>query len=160
MNRGRKGTEDGSGRLTHLLFLATLMGKAALGIVQLATGAALWLGVADKLPAMIQWLVRKELSEDPQDFLAARLMEFAGRLPGTDTGFYTAHGLLHVVIVAALLLEALWAYPATVAVLAAFVIYQAFEYLHGGGTMLLVLSAIDIAVIVLTLMEWSRRRRA
>lgn len=72
-------------------------------------------------------------------------------LPQTDMSFYTvyfaAHGLLHVGIVAALLYEAAWAYGSSIIVLAVFIAYQLFELAHVGGAMVLVLSAIDLAVI-------------
>lgn len=74
--------------------------------------------------------------------------------PTSDTAFYSlyfaAHGLLHVAIVAALLWRARWAYHVAVVVLSGFVIYQLFEWFSVGGRMLSMLSAIDLAVIYLT----------
>lgn len=85
----------------------------------------------------------------------------AGHVPNSDLSFYTvyfaAHGGLHIGVVALLLLGHAWAYPAAIAVLAGFIIYQMFEWVAVGGPMLLVLSAVDLAVIVLTLREWSGR---
>jgi uncharacterized membrane protein len=151
-----------SERLFHGLFLLSLAGKGALGLLQLATAALLAFGLLDRLPALAQRLVRAELAEDPNDFLAAKLLELAGRAPSADAGFYTiyfaAHGALHVLVVGALLMGAAWAYPAALAVLCAFVAYQMAEWMTVGGTMLLVLSAIDLAVIALTAREWHHRQ--
>lgn len=153
-----------SARTLHLMFLFTLACKGALGAIQLATAGFLAIGGVDRLPALVQWVVRAELAEDPGDFVAAKLLDLAGRAPTADTGFYTiyfaAHGGLHVLVVAALLFEAAWAYPATLLVLCAFVVYQLAEWVSVGGTMLIVLSAIDLAVIALTLMEWRQRRQS
>jgi uncharacterized membrane protein len=150
-------------RLAHQFFLLTILAKGSLGLVQLATAAALFLGVTDRLPQILQRVFRAELAQDPTDFVASRLMALANLVPGTDLTFYTvyflAHGLLHVGVVVALLIGAGWAYPGAVIVLAGFVIYQLFEWLTVGGPMLLVLSAIDILVIGLTLHEWAMRRR-
>lgn len=147
--------------VAHRLFLLTLAGKALLGLVQLLTAAALWLGFADRLPAIARRLFAAELSQDPDDFLATRLLALAARIPGSDLNFFqlyfAAHGLLHVGIVALLLLGHGLAYPAAIAVLACFVVYQMIEWAHVGGAMLIALSAIDIAVIWLTLIEWRRR---
>jgi len=147
--------------VAHWLFLLTLAAKGALGVIQLVTAAALALGIADRLPAIAQRLFAAELSQDPDDFLAKWLMALAGQVPGTDLTFYkiyfAAHGLLHVGVVALLLLGHGAAYPAAIAVLAGFVVYQIFEWFHVGGSMLLVLTAIDLAVIALTLTEWKRR---
>jgi len=63
---------------------------------------------------------------------------------------------LHVAVVAALLYGARWADYAAIAVLAAFVIYQVLEWFSVGGAMLLVLTAIDLAVIYLTVVEMRR----
>ena len=151
-----------SERALHQIFLLTLAGKGVLGLIQLATAALLSFGFLDRLPALIQWIVKAELAEDPNDFLAAKLLELAGRAPEADIGFYTiyfsAHGSLHVLVVAALLLGSAWAYPATLAVLCAFVVYQVAEWFTVGGVMLLALSAIDLLVIALTIWEWRQRR--
>jgi uncharacterized membrane protein len=149
---------------THWLFMASILAKGSLGLIQIATSAAIFMGFVDRLPMLLQSVVASELAEDPNDFLAARLMTFANALPSTDMTFYTyyfaAHGILHVTVVAALIYGSLWAYPAAIAVLGIFVAYQIFEWVAVGGTMLLVLTAIDLIVIGLTFIEWKRRRSA
>ena len=154
-------TQHGSKSLNHRLFAVTLFAKAALGVLQLATAAAIFAGVAAHLPALVQWLFRAELAEDPSDFLATRALSLAGLIPKSDLAFYTtyflAHGGLHIAIVVALLYGAPWAYRATVFVLWAFVIYQLFEWLTVGGVALLVLTAIDLTVIFITVREQHSR---
>ena len=142
---------------SHRLFLLTILTKGALGLIQLATAAALWLGVGGQLPQLAQWLVVQELSEDPTDFFASHLMAWVKIIPTTDLSFYTiyfaAHGALHVSVVAALLSGAFWANHAAIVVLAGYVIYQMLEWWNVGGAMLIVLTAIDLFVIYLTLRE-------
>jgi hypothetical protein len=53
------------------------MAKGALGVVQLATAAAIYLGVLQQLPRIAQWLVEQELPEDPNDFLATQFLSWA-----------------------------------------------------------------------------------
>ncbi len=72
--------------------------------------------------------------------------------------YFAAHGFLHVGVVAALLYGSAWANPATVAVLTVFVAYQMVEWFAVGGVMLVLLSALDLAVIYLTLIERRRKR--
>ncbi|MBE0413851.1 hypothetical protein [Yoonia sp.] len=55
-------------RIEHLIFQITLLGKAALGVVQLGAAAAIWMRVAEKAPAIAEWLVRAGLAENPSDF--------------------------------------------------------------------------------------------
>lgn len=72
------------------------------------------------------------------------------------TYYFAAHGLVHITVVAALLSGAHWAHSAATLTLVAFVAYQMFEWINIGGPMLLVLTAIDLIVIVLTLRERQR----
>ncbi len=147
--------------LAHRFFILTILAKGLLGLVQLATAAAITLGATRLLPSFAQSLVAAELAEDPNDFLAARILSMVARLPEADTTFYAlyfaAHGLLHVAVVAALLFSATWAYPFTLLVLCVFVVYQVFEWTAVGGPLLIVLSAIDLLVIYLTVLEWRHR---
>ena len=52
----------------------------------------------------------------------------------------------------------LWAYPLVVVVLSGFVVYQAHRYLLQPGVGLVLLTLLDLAVIVLTLIEYRRVR--
>ena len=160
----RRGQDMGPGgrtqadALTHRLFLLTLGAKGVLGAAQLAIAAAILSGLSSEVPRLAHWLVAAELAEDPSDPFARSVIAAADALPGTDLTFYaiyfSLHGLLHAGVVAALIAGAVWAYPATLLVLAGFILYQAVEWFAAGGAMLLVLSAIDAVVIWLTIREW------
>lgn len=149
--------------LGHRFFLLTLAAKGALGAAQIGIAAAILSGLTREMPRIAHWMVAAELTEDPSDPFARRVIALADALPGTDLTFYAAyfgvHGLLHAGVVVALIVGALWAYPATILVLAAFIVYQSVEWVAAGGTMLLVLSAIDAVVIWLTVKEWAAHRR-
>ena len=58
-------------RYAHVIFLATIIGKLLLGVIQLAIGALIWLGFAVKMPAFVGWVFHDELLEDPTDLLAS-----------------------------------------------------------------------------------------
>ena len=149
-------------KIIHRFFMLTILAKGSLGLIQIATAVAIFFGVTSRLPSLAQSIIAAELAEDPNDFLAARIMSLVSALPETDLTFYTyyfaAHGLLHVAVVVALLVGANWAYPSAVVVLFVFVVYQISEWFTVGGAMLLVLSAIDVLVIYLTLIEWRHHR--
>ena len=145
------------GVTTHQLFVATLLGKGLLGLLQVLIAVALYLGVMQDLPQFIHWLFQNELTEDPSDFVASHLLALAQMLPASASNFYTvyfaAHGILHLAIVAALLGGARWAHHAAIIVLSTFVIYQIFEWVAVKGVMLILLTVIDIFVIYLTVTE-------
>lgn len=150
-------TMKSTSKINHRLFVATLLAKAALGVIQIATAVAIFAGMAERLPAFTQWLFQAELAENPADFVATRIISLVGVVPTSDLTFYTiyfaAHGALHIVIVIALLFGAAWAHRTAILVLWAFVAYQMFEWAAVGGTALLLLSAIDLAVIYITVRE-------
>lgn len=147
--------------VAHWLFLATLAGKGLLGIVQIAVAVSITLGMFNRLPAIVQSFVAKELAEDPSDFIAGYLLATANSLPVAHADFFAiyfgAHGLLHVIVVALLLFGRVWAYPFAILVLVAFIVYQWIEWMSVGGTMLLLLGVIDVFVIYLTVLEWRHR---
>jgi Predicted membrane protein len=58
----------------------------------------------------------------------------------------------------ALLAGVIWAYPAAIATLVGFILYQSAEWVHVGGIVLPVLTLIDVVVIYLTLREWRARQ--
>lgn len=146
-----------SARNRHRLYLLVILSKGLLGLSQLAIAAGLYLGLQQNLAPLAEWLVRSELGDDPNDFFATHLMTLGDLATGPVPSFYliyfTAHGLLHVAVVAALLWGAAWANHAAIGVLALFVVYQMAEWVTVGGVLLLVLSAIDLFVIAVTLME-------
>ena len=115
-------------RTGHRLFVHTLEAKGLFDLLQLVTAVALQFGVADRPPDLIRPFAQVEVSQDPSDFLAARMLRLAGTVQATGLSFYTlsfvAHGLSHLGVVAALLLGSGLAYPAAVAVLAVFVVCQ------------------------------------
>jgi len=72
--------------------------------------------------------------------------------------FLLSHGIVKVLIVAALLKNKLWAYPAGIVIFAGFGVYQMYRYFHTYSPGLLVLSILDLAVILLTWHEYAVAR--
>ncbi|MEC7762458.1 MAG: DUF2127 domain-containing protein [Pseudomonadota bacterium] len=146
----------------HRLFILTLIAKGGLGLIQIATALALVAGLSDHLPGLVRWMFAAELAEDPNDFIARKLLTLTGNLQHSDLSFYkvyfASHGLLHLGIVAALIYGATWADIAAIAVLVGFVIYQVAEWFTVGGVTLVVLTLIDLAVIWLTVLEVRRKK--
>ncbi|AOS64678.1 DUF2127 domain-containing protein [Actinoalloteichus hymeniacidonis] len=72
------------------------------------------------------------------------------------------HGVPKIILVVALLRRWLPAYPISVLVLGAFVVYQVVRAAHTGSVALIVLTVIDLVVIALIVREYRylRARRA
>jgi uncharacterized membrane protein len=96
------------------VFEIGIIGKGINGAAEVVGGVLLLVLTPAKLQSLAVSWTREELSEDPRDFIATHLLHTADGLTGAGVLFgavyLLAHGLVKVVLVAALLLNKLWAY--------------------------------------------------
>ena len=151
-----------SDKTVHLLFDVGIIAKAVNGVLELIGGAALFF----LNPGQLNWLLRAvtqhELSEDPRDRVAGFLvhsMQHFSIATKTFVALYLLwHGLIKVGLVVALLRKSKWAYPSAIVAFALFLVYQLYRYTQTHSGWLLAISALDLAVIVLTWLEYKRLR--
>ncbi len=109
---------------------------------------------------LVSAFVENELVEDPNDFLATHLQPLAAHIsPGGETFaalYLLSHGLVKIVLVWGLLRNKVWAYPASLAVLALFVLYQVIKWLGTHSIALLLLTLFDLVLIWLIWHEYRR----
>ena len=143
--------------LIEWAFRISLLGKAVIGLVQVVSGAFLWLAPTDAIRRIVGFLTRNELAEDPSDPLAQAVIAWASAINPQGANFYVVyllgHGAIHFVVVTSLLLKWRIAYPFSLATLCAFVAYQTWKYLVAHDPALLVLTIIDVAVIAIVILE-------
>ena len=145
-------------RRLHELFEVGIILKGLNALVEVVLGLVLlFTNVVD----IVQVLVQNELVEDPGDFLATHLQGLSGSLsPQTQTFaalYLLSHGLIKGFLVAGLLRNKLWAYPASLAVLALFVAYQVIKYVESYSLPLLLLTLFDLVVMWLIYHEYRHR---
>ncbi|SHE41560.1 Uncharacterized membrane protein [Loktanella atrilutea] len=144
-------------------FRLSLLGKAALAILQITGGLFLLVMPGDTIRATAAALTGSELVRDPTDRIARAIMHWATTLNPAGEHFYIVyllgHGAIHVIVVTALLMKSRIAYPFSLATLMAFVAYQTWEWLHTFDPALLVLTAIDVCVITIVILEHRLTRR-
>jgi uncharacterized membrane protein len=106
-------------------------------------------------------LTQHELSEDSHDFLATRLLRTAHGLTGAAVVFgavyLLAHGLVKVVLVAALLKNRLWAYPWMIGFLGIFIVYQIYRLSYKPSVGLTALTIFDAVIAWLTYREYRKQ---
>lgn len=153
------------GRRLELAYRAGIVLKGVDGLVELATGLALWL-----VPALPATLLAPLMRTDADD-RATRILiaQWAGRLDRDLAGgphlfvvaFLLAHGLVKIVLVFCLLREYPWVYPYALAVLGLFAAYQLYALIFAPGIGMTVLMLLDLVIIVLVWREWTvlRARR-
>jgi uncharacterized membrane protein len=114
------------------------------------------------LDQLARSLTQHELAEDPHDFLARHVLHSAGQLTHGSTLFAAlyllSHGVAKVVLVVALLRDQLWAYPATIALLGAFIAYQLYRLSYRVTLGLTLLTIFDAFVVWLTWREYRSKR--
>jgi len=133
------------------------------GVLEMVGGLLLFVVRPQTITGIITTLTQHELSEDPHDVIASQLFRLAQDFSASAqvfAGVYLlSHGLIKVVLVAALFRELLWAYPAAIVVFGLFIAYQMYRYVLEPSTSMIVLSVLDVMVIALTWLEYRRLKR-
>jgi uncharacterized membrane protein len=105
-------------------------------------------------------MVADELVEDPTDFLATHLhslaTQFTPQAQLYSALYLIAHGIIKGFLVFGLLRGYAWAYPASLAVLALFVVYQCIQILATFSIGLILLTVFDLIVMWLIWEEYRR----
>jgi uncharacterized membrane protein len=108
-------------------------------------------------------LTQDELAEDPRDFIANYFLQAARHLSLGGQRFVAvylfSHGVIKFGLVWALLKHKLWAYPLSLIVFSAFVVYQPYRFTFTRGLGLIALSLFDLMVIWLIYVEYRALKR-
>lgn len=147
----------------HQLFEIGVWLKGAHALIECLSGILLYLVTADAIVFWVNMLAQKELIEDPNDFIAGYLSRMASDFSVASKDFYAfyllSHGLIKLLLVIGLLRGKLWSYPASLAALGAFMVYQVYRYSYTHSPGLLVLTVFDAIVVWLIWQEWKVVRR-
>jgi uncharacterized membrane protein len=117
------------------------------------------------LPAkeLIHCVMAEKLIEDPNDFVATHLLSLAQNFTVSTQRFYAfyllSHGVIKLLLVAGLLRNKLWAYPASLVVLGLLIVYQLYRFSYTHGVGLIVLTVFDVIVMGLIWHEYQMVRR-
>jgi uncharacterized membrane protein len=137
--------------------------KGLNGLAELVGGVLLLFVSPGDIYHLVAALTQEELSEDPHDFIATHLLHTANGLTGSAVIFGAIYLLLHgavkVVLVIALLLNKLWAYPWMIIVLLIFIGYQLYRIALQPSVGLVALTIFDAVIVALTWREYRRQRR-
>ena len=152
-------------RLTHILlhdsFRVGITLKGIDGVLEAVGGVLLWFKV-NTLNAWLQALCQHELARDKHDFIFSHLsiasQKLASGSPMFASLYLLSHGLVKVVLVVCLWANRLWAYPLTIAVFAAFVLYQTYRFTDTHSAALVILTLFDLLLIFLTWKEYQSQK--
>ena len=149
-------------RLLHWLFEASLAIKGLLCALEALAGLGLLLTPNPLIARFVFYVTHFEIAEDPGDTMASWTIRAVEQFPIGTQHFYAlyllAHGGLKLAMVYMLWRRVMWAYPGAMVVLAGFVIYQGYEFIHAGSPFLLILALFDLVMIGLVWQEWRALR--
>ena len=133
-------------RRLHQAFEISVLLKGAHALIETIGGLALFFVANDFIMLLVRMATQQELSEDPADFIATHALHLALGFSIETQHFYAlyllSHGVVKLALVVGLLRGKLWAYPASLAVLAIFVAYQIYRFTTHGGIGLIIPDAV------------------
>jgi len=144
----------------HDAYLLSIWLKGAFALAETALG--LMLLYTRSIVDFILELINNELIEDPNDFIATHFHNVFNPTPEAQVfgGLYlVSHGVVKLFLVAGLLRNKLWSYPASIAVFVLFILYQLVRFARTHSIWLLVLTVLDVIVIWLIWHEYRRVTR-
>ena len=131
------------------------------GVLETIGGLLLLTLTPGTINRLVSGLTQHELSEDPHDFIAGQLLRYAHGLTGTAVTFAAlyllAHGIVKIVLVAALLRNQIWAYPWMIGFLLIFIFYQVYRLVLSPTLGLSALTIFDALIVWLTWREWRKQ---
>ena len=147
----------------HQIFEISVLLKGAHALIECIGGVALALVSTEYIRGLVNSVTQDELIEDPKDFLAGHFLAYAHDFTVSTQNFYAfyllSHGVVKLALVIGLLRNKLWAYPASLAALALFILYQLYRYSYTHGIGLIVLTVFDVFVMWLIWHEYRLARR-
>jgi uncharacterized membrane protein len=145
------------------VFEIGIIAKGLNGLAELVGGLLLLFVTPSGIHHVVALLTQGELSEDPHDFIAHYLLHTANGLTGSAVLFgaiyLLTHGAVKVVLVIALLLNKIWAYPCLIVVLLIFIGYQLYRIALDPSAGLIALTIFDAVIVALTWREYRRLRQ-
>ncbi|HTR18466.1 MAG TPA: DUF2127 domain-containing protein [Candidatus Paceibacterota bacterium] len=144
----------------HDAFLLTVVIKGLDGVLEVALGALLtFTPFTTTLASAAFFLTRNEIVEDPDSFFATHLRALASQSHEAFVlgGLYLiAHGLVKTFLSVSLWRNYTWAYPAAMAFLGLFILFQIIRISVTGSIPLILLTFFDIGMFWLVWHEYKK----
>jgi uncharacterized membrane protein len=147
----------------HQIFVVSVSLKGLHALIEIAGGLALYFVSKQTIVDAITRWSYDQILEQKHDWIANRLLGFSQHFSVAEHDFFAfyllSHGIIKGVLVAGLLKEKLWAYPASIVVFGLFIAYQLYRYSWTHDVGLIVLSVFDVFVIALAFHEYRLLRK-
>jgi uncharacterized membrane protein len=142
----------------HQTFEVGLALKALNGLIETLGGILIWFVTPAHGESLIQTFCNHDPTYDCNDFIARHFITMTRDLTSGSKlfacVFLLSHGITKLVLVIALWVGRLWAYPLMIVVFGGFSIYQIFRFTQTHSLGLLLITILDILVVWLTIREY------
>lgn len=137
--------------------------KAIDGLGEVVSGLWLFFLEPGRLLTWAGLAFAPELREDPHDFIATHVLQWAAHFDQGTVRFAAiyllSHGVAKLVVIEEILRGRLWAYPGLIALTALFACYQIYHMAVAGTSPgFVALTLFDGLIIVLTIKEYAKIR--
>jgi len=140
----------------HRLFEVSIWLKGLHSLIEIAGGILIALVSTSDITSFVKALTEDQLI--PNDLIANYLLRSASELSIATKSFAAfyllSHGVVKVFLVAGLLRDKAWAYPASLVTLSLFIAYQIYRFTLTHSIALILLTLFDLLVIWLILHEY------
>ncbi len=147
----------------HLVFEISLFLKGVFAFFEIVGGIIAYVVTQRFLLNLLGAITQDELAKDPRDLVANYLLHAAQNFSVSTqhfTGIYLlSHGIIKLWLIVGLLRKKLWYYPTAMLVFGLFIVYQLYRFSFTHSVLLLLITALDVVVIVLTWHEYKYLRR-
>lgn len=144
-------------------FQASITLKGLDGILEIVTAFLFLTVTPERVSSLIDFFTFHSLSRNPNAFVASHLLHASQNIVAHSHNFIfiylLSHGVAKVVLVVALWCNRMWAYPAMIVLLAAFIVYQLYRMTFAPSIFLVGLTIFDAIVILLTWAEYKKQKR-
>src|SRR6516162_2882962 len=150
--RSRAGVESPDRDDTSRLFQLGILFKGIDGGLELVGGLLLLFLSPAALSGIVFFFISGELREDPTDLVANLILHSTQTVIHSRTlasAFLLLHGITKLLLVAALVSNRLWSYPAAIVVFTGFTTYQVYQLIHQPSLFLEIVTLLDIIVVLL-----------
>jgi uncharacterized membrane protein len=150
--------------ILHQSFEVGISLKGVGALFEIASGMVLWFVKPTQMNEIVRWLGENVLADAPHHPFAVHVLNASQRFADNGTTFASlyllAHGVVKLALVICLMLNKIWAYPLTIAVFTAFMVYQVHRFTHTHSWALIWLTAFDAVIVYLTWKEYQEQRAA
>ena len=142
-------------------FRISLLLKGADAVLEIIGGILFLIVSPQSVSKLVVTLTQRELSQDPNDFVALHLRDAVAHFGGArwfGAMYLLSHGIGKIVLVVAIFRGKLWGYPGMLVLLSLFVVYQTYRLMLGFTLGMFALTVFDVVIIGLTWQEYRRQR--